>query len=113
MTNYVNRHGRRIAVTTIDSPRRRKELHFGCPLDWVKRIRKVLWSPDQVLVAIWLHRRRAIYGKDLFPVPNRELESELCISRKVKYTTLQHLEKAGAIAIVRDGKRAVRVRILW
>jgi hypothetical protein len=32
-----------------------------------------LHSLDQVLVAIWLYRRRTIYRKDLFPVPNREL----------------------------------------
>jgi hypothetical protein len=117
MTKYVISHGRRIAVETMEpptAPRRRKDgRHFGCPLDWAKRVRKVLHSLDQVLVAIWLHRRRTIYRKDLFPVPNRELELELGINRKVKYKTLRYLEKAGAIAIVRNGRHAIQVQILW
>jgi hypothetical protein len=114
MTNYVVRHGKRIKVTTIDEPpRRHKEPHFGCPLEWVKRIRKVVRSLDQMLVAIWLYRRRIISGKDLFLVPNHRLELELGISRKVKYATLQRLEEVGAITIVRESNRASRVRILW
>jgi hypothetical protein len=119
MTKYVVRQGKRIAVETAVFPTKTKQRrkdgsrHLGCPLGWATRVNKVVKSQDQLMVAIWLHRRRAISRRDLFSVPNRELESELEVDRNVKYRTLRHLEKAGAIDIVRDGKHAVRVRILW
>jgi DNA-binding MarR family transcriptional regulator len=117
MTKYVTRQGRRIAVETmvLTAPKRNKDdRHIGCPVGWFKRVLQVTQSKQQFAVALWLQRQRAISrNKDLFPVSNSELESELRINRKVKYKTLRKLEKAGAIDIIRDGKRAIQVRILW
>ena len=69
-------------------------------------------SKEQLAVAIWLHRRRAVCRDEVFTVPNQELRGELGLDRFVKYRALQRLEEAGAIALVRAGKRALQVRIL-
>ena len=112
---YVIRDGRRIEVETLESgvtPKRRKreDPHIGCPLEWLKRV-PLVKTKEQLVVAIWLQRRRAVCRNELFTVPNQELE-DLGLSRKIKYQTLEHLERAGAITVARDGKRALRVRIL-
>ena len=42
----------------------------------------------------------------------KKLLEDLGISRKVKYQALRHLERVGAIALIRNGKHALQVRIL-
>lgn len=116
ISKFVTRHGKRIEVEVLDTgapSKHRTNEHFGCPLEWARRVRSVVKSADQMLVAIWLHRRHSICKSDLFSVPNDKLKSELGVSRKVKYQALHYLEEAGAITIVRGNKRAPLVRILW
>ena len=85
--------------------------HIGCPLEWLKRVLPLVNSKEQLAVAIWLHRRRAVCRNELFTVPNQDLHA--CgISRKVKYRTLECLERAGAVGVIRDGKHALQVKIL-
>jgi hypothetical protein len=114
---YVYREGRKIEVVTPSSrvtPRRRQaDRYIGCPVEWLKRVLPLVKSKEQLAVAIWLHRRRAICRDEVFTAPNQELRGELGLGRLVKYRALQHLEEAGAIALVRAGKRALQVRILW
>lgn len=117
-SEYVIRNGRRIEVETLPSraaPKRRQRSDqlLGCPLRWAKRVIPVVQSKEQLAVAIWLYRRRAVCKRELFDAPNDTLHKELGINRHVKYRTLQHLEKAGAIALFRRGKRAMQVQILW
>ena len=115
--DIVIRDGRRIKVETIERPagskRRRANPHIGSPLEWAKRIRPLMKTKDQVFVALWLHRRRVICGSELFTVPNKALQEDLGLSRRVKYGALAHLEKAGVIALIRDGKHTLQVRLLW
>jgi hypothetical protein len=96
------------------APKRRRQTdqHLGCPLEWVKRVILIVRSKEQLAVAIWLHRRRAVCKRELFDVPSDKLHEELGISRSVKHRVLRHLEKAGVIAVVRDNRHALRVRIL-
>jgi len=115
---YVTRNGRRIEVETLPSraaPKQRQQADrlLGCPLEWAKRVIPVVQSKEQLAVAIWLHRRRAVCKSELFDVPNDTLHQELGLSRFVKYRTLRCLKRAGAIAVVRGNKRALQVRILW
>ena len=114
---YEIRNGRRIEVETLPSraapKRHRADRHLGCPLEWVKRVIPVVKSKEQLAVAIWLHRRRAVCKRELFDVPNDTLHEELGLSRYVKRRTFRHLEEAGAIAVVRSNKCALQVRILW
>ena len=104
---YVIRDGRRIEVETLAGravpKRRRADQHIGCPLEWLKRVLPLAETKEQLAVAIWLHRRRVVCQNELFTVPNKALREDLGLSRQVKYATLQHLEEAGAIALLRDG----------
>jgi hypothetical protein len=117
-TEYVTtRDGRRIEVETLPShatpKRRRADQHIGCPLEWLKRVLPLVNTKEQLAVAIWLHRRRVVCHNELFTVPNKGLQEDLGLSRQVKYGALQHLEEAGAIALIRDGKHTLQVRLLW
>jgi hypothetical protein len=117
-TEYVFRNGRHIEVETLETGvaqkrRRRADPYIGCPLKWVKRVLPVVQSKEQLAVALWLHRRRVVCGGDRFTVPNQELRKELGVNRYAKYRALQCLERAGAIALTRDGKRTLQVQILW
>jgi hypothetical protein len=117
-TEYVISHGRRIEVETIETSvarkrRRRSDRLLGCPLEWAKRVLTVVQSKEQLAVAIWLHRRRAVCKRELFDVPNATLREELGLNRFIKYRALRHLEKAGVIALIRKGKSAIQVQILW
>jgi hypothetical protein len=114
---FITRNGRRIEVETLEtrstSKRRRADQYIGCPLKWLKRVLPLVNSKEQLAVALWLHRRRAVCRDEVFTVPNQELRRELGLDRFVKYRALQCLEEAGAIALVHEGKRTLRVRILW
>ena len=113
---YVIRNGRRIEVETLPirvAPKRRRADHYiGCPLEWLKRVLPLVESKGQLAVAIWLHRRRVVCRSEVFTVPNESLREDLGLSRKAKYQALRHLERAGIIALTRDGKRALQVRML-
>jgi hypothetical protein len=113
---YEIRNGRRIEVETLESnvtPKRRRQAnpHIGCPLEWLKRVIPFIATKEQLAVAIWLHRRRAVCGSELFTVPNKALFEDLGVSRLVKYRTLQRLEKVGIVVLARTGKRTLRVQI--
>ena len=114
---YVIRDGRRIEVEPVESrvapKRRRADHHIGCPVEWLKRVLPLVNTKEQLAVAIWLHRQRAICRNELFIVPNKSLQDDLGLSRWVKYGALAHLEKAGVIAIIHCGKRTLQVRLLW
>lgn len=115
---YVIRNGRRIEVETLPSrvaPKRRQRdsHHIGCPLEWLKRVLPFVKSKEQLAVAIWLHRRRAVCRNEVFTVPNQELRGELGVNRQTKYRALRCLERAGVITLTRDGKCALQVRMLW
>jgi hypothetical protein len=95
-----------------DVEKKRKDPHFGCLLEWAKKVLPLVKSKDQLAVAIWLHRRRALRKSDVFDVPNEALRLDLSVGRQVKYRTLQRLEQADVVTIIRNGKQAIKVRIL-
>jgi hypothetical protein len=115
---YVVRNGRRIEVETLPNrvaPKRRQQTgrFIGCPLEWLRRVLPLVKSEKELAIAIWLHRRRAICRKKVFTVPNESLREDLGLGRYTKYRALRRLEKGGAITLVRNGKRALQVRLLW
>jgi hypothetical protein len=105
-----------IAVTPLDtgpSPKARKpkqpdDRYIGCPFTWLKRVLSLVKSKDQLVVALYLQRRRAVCRSRTFTVPNQEL-AELGVTRQAKYRALRHLEQAGEITITRNGKQAMQV----
>jgi hypothetical protein len=114
---YVNRKGRRIEVETLPvrvapKQRQRADRFIGCPVEWLKRVLPLVKSKEQLAVAVWLHRRRAVCRNEVFTVPNESLREDLGLNRKAKYRALRYLERAGIIALTRDGKRALQVQIL-
>jgi hypothetical protein len=115
--DHVIRDGRRIEVETLESravpKRRRTDQHIGCPIGWLRRVLPLVNTKEQLAVALWLQRRRAVCRNELFTVPNTALREDLGLSRKVKYRALLQLEKAGVIALAREGKRSLQARLLW
>jgi hypothetical protein len=93
--------------------RRRGDRYIGCPVAWLKRVLPLVRSKEQLAIALWLHRRRAVCGSDLFTVPNRELYEELGLTRFAKYRALRHLEQAGAVALAHNGKHTTLAKLLW
>jgi hypothetical protein len=115
---YVMRHGRRIEVEEHKpdtGPRKQQQTdtsHIGCPVEWLRRVIPIVQSKEQLAVAVWLHRRRAIKRRNPFPVSNKVLQTELGITRYSKYRALRLLEKAQIIATTRKGKEAILVQLL-
>ena len=54
--------------TGIPAKKRPNPPHFGCPLEWARRVRLVVRTKDQMLVAIWLHRQLSIPQRTPQPV---------------------------------------------
>ena len=53
-----------VAILDTGVPAKKREgIIIGCPLEWAQRVRLVVQTKDQMLVAIWLHRRLAICHK--------------------------------------------------
>jgi hypothetical protein len=102
-----------LADAPTPKQRRKPNEHLiGCPIWWLQRVLPVVSSKNQLVVAIYLWRRRVVCGDHkTFDVPNGELKS-LGISRKVKYQTFDLLEQAGVIGIKRKGREALTVTIL-
>jgi hypothetical protein len=90
-----------------------KENLIGCPLWWLQCVLPIVKSKQQLVVAIYLWRRRIVCGNcKTFDIPNSELKT-LGISRQIKYRTLERLAAAGPIQIDRRSiKAAPTVTIL-
>ena len=72
----------------------------GGPIWWWQRVASVVNTKEQLIVAIYLWRRRSVCGhRNTFDVPNGELQIFWGISRHVKYRTLDMLAAAGLIKI--------------
>jgi hypothetical protein len=98
----------------VSQPRRVRvpQLHIGCPLEWFKRVKSVVYGKEELAVAVWLHRRRAVCQSEWFDVPNATLHKELGVNRHAKYRAIRDLERAGLIVVRRNNKRSLQVRIL-
>lgn len=72
----------------------------GAPVWWWQRVASVVNTKEQLIVAIYLWRRRSVCGhRNTFDVPNGELQIFWGISRHIKYRTLDMLAAAGLIKI--------------
>ena len=97
----------------MDAPDSKTEL-IGCPLAFIRRVLSLVGSAEQLVITIWLHRRRVVCGgKEWFTVPAQKLEEELGLSRFARYRAFKHLEQAGGIAIRYNGQKAMQVKLLW
>jgi hypothetical protein len=87
-------------------PKDQEDRLIGCPIWWLQRVRPVVKSKDQLVVAVYLWRRRIICGGGAtFDVPNGELKA-LGVSRRVKSRTLDLLASAGLIEFAKRAAKA-------
>jgi hypothetical protein len=85
---------------------------IGCPMWWLKLVFPLVNSKSQLVVALYLWRRRIVCGnRKTFDVPNGELTA-LGIHHRTKYRTLARLEAADVISISRRRKSTLTVTIL-
>jgi hypothetical protein len=76
-----------------------EDCFVGCPVWWLQCVMPVVDSKEQLVVALYLWRRRVVCGNHkTFDVPNGELKT-WGIGRGVKYRTLDLLATAGVIKI--------------
>jgi hypothetical protein len=86
--------------------------YVTCPLAWLARVRLVVRSVDQLLVAQVLYRQCLMRRSQTVTLPNRELKA-VGIGRYTKYRTLALLKEAGAVTFDAKNGQAIRVTLLW
>jgi hypothetical protein len=101
-----------VQESTGYKPDRSDEPYVRCTLAWLKRVLPLVNSPEQVAVAMWLQRRRAVCRQEWFSVPSSALQLELGLSKSTKYRTLIHLERGKVIALARLGQQALLIKLL-
>jgi hypothetical protein len=106
------------SAETLDEYQSSKDGFVGCPVWWLQHVMSVVNTKEQLVVAIYLWRRRVVCGNHkTFDVPNGELKI-WGISRHIKYRTLDMLAAAGVIKINQarkskwKGKSATSITIL-
>jgi hypothetical protein len=82
--------------------------HIGCPLSWFRLVFPVVRGKNELAVAIYLYRLRALRHSRTVAVPNGFL-AELGIERHAKYRALDRLEAAGLITVRRYLKRTIEI----
>jgi hypothetical protein len=102
------------AAEMADALPRPAKGYVAVPLAWLNRIRSVVRTSEQFLVAMLLYRRCLTQRGRTVSFPNVELEA-MGISRQTKYRTLAWLIEAGAVSIENESERgrALRVTLHW
>jgi hypothetical protein len=96
----------------VDAKAAWPDRHIGCSISWLLRVTPAVKGKNELVVAIYLQRRRVVCGnRKTIDIPNGELE-RLGVTRWVKYRTLENLEKAGIITVDRSGKECPTVTFL-
>jgi hypothetical protein len=112
---YVNAHGKRILVETVDVPdgpaRKTKRKDFTLlQLEWAADTAKAAGTPGAI---VWILLCYTAWKtkSTTFPLSN-ELLARYGVDRKTKYRILANLEKAGRIKTQRRNKQAPLVTLL-
>jgi hypothetical protein len=100
------------AELMADAPPRPAKGFVTCPLAWLARVRPLVRSVDQLLVAELLYRQCLMRRSKRVTLPNGEL-AELGISRHTKYQAIAWLKEAGAVTVEARNGRAVTVTLHW
>src|SRR5262245_38197626 len=78
--------------------------YVACPLAWLARVRPVLRTFDQGIVAQLLYRQCLVRRSKTVDLSNHELV-KLGIKRNIKYRALRTLQEVGAVTIeTRNGR---------
>ena len=96
-----------------DAPPRPAEGYVIVPLAWLSKVRQVVQSIDQLLVAMLLYRQCLVTRSQTVTLSNGALAA-FGIPRQTKYRALTWLQKAGAVTIEEAGNgRSARVTLHW
>ena len=112
MSEYVIRHGRRIAVETLESkvpakPKRIKRDQFvQVPLIWVERLQAARCVGSYRLALHLLFQHWKSGGKPI------KLSNAVLSTPKAKWRALRELERLELISVERSAKKSPRVMIL-
>jgi hypothetical protein len=86
--------------------------HIGCPLSWFRLVFPIVRGKNELAVALFIYRQRAIHRSRTVVVTNARLLADLGIDRYAKYRTLRRLADTGLITIRRHNKRALEITFL-
>jgi hypothetical protein len=93
------------AALFADAPPRPAKGYSICPWSWLARVRLLLCSEDQLLVAMVLYNECLMRRSRTVPLSNGKLKA-IGIGRQTKYRTLSQLKDTGAITIKFENGRA-------
>ena len=116
MTQYVFRHGRRIAVETLEvggtkSKPKSTERFVKVPLRWAEQATRATNTP-KAFVWIWLLHLAWRAKAHTFPISNGQLAA-YGVTRLDKHRALRELEAAGLIKVVRQSRKTPIVTLLF
>jgi DNA-binding transcriptional ArsR family regulator len=83
--------------------------HIGCPLSWFRLVFPVVRGKNELAVALYIYRLRAIHGSRTVVVTNERLLAELGVNRFAKRRALRRLAEAGIVTLRYRGQSAVGV----
>jgi hypothetical protein len=83
--------------------------HIGCPLSWFNLVFPIVRGKNELAVALFLYRLRAVNRSRTVSVTNGGLLAELKIDRFAKYRAIKRLEDAGIVAVDRRNKKALKI----
>jgi hypothetical protein len=86
--------------------------HIGCPLPWFRLVFPIVRGKNELAVALFIYRLRAIHRSRTIVVTNARLLADLGIDRYAKYRALRRLADARLITIRRHNKRALEITFL-
>jgi hypothetical protein len=116
MSRYVLRHGRRIAVETLEvgatkSKPKSTGRFIKVPLRWAEQATRATRTP-RAFVSLWLLHLAWKAKSNTFPLPNRQLAA-YGVTRLDKHRALHELEAAGLIKVVRQPRKTPIVTLLF
>jgi hypothetical protein len=82
--------------------------HIGCPLSWFRLVLPIVRGKNELAVALFIYRQRAIRKSRTVVISNTEL-SELGIDRYAKYRALKRLAATGILTVNHHNKRALKI----
>jgi hypothetical protein len=98
-------------LASVQLPNRRSSnagtsRHIGCPLAWFKRVLSVVHGRNELAIALYVYRLRAVQRRRTVVVSNAPLLADLGLDRYAKYRALRRLAEAGIVTVKRNNKRA-------
>ena len=83
--------------------------HIGCPLWWFRLVFPIVRGKNELAVALYIYRLRAVRRSRTLTITNERLLAELGINRYAKRRALRRLATASVITLHHRGRTAVEI----